>query len=379
VGRVLASVVAVGVLSWSGADLWLGSSTSPMSWLGEVALWPLHVHGVGLAGVGVSLVLAVAGPVLVGGTSIEAAERRAALVGQLRFAATLRDVRTVVVLRRQLAQEQPRSRPWVRLRLRDGSARWAPWRRGVRGIARYPVVRLVRMAVLGALAGAAGVGLWAGTTPLALAVGACLYVAGLDAIEPLAQELDHPDRRDASPVETGVLSLALLGPSVVLMLAVTGVSVGVAAAVAAVTGGGAALAATVGGLAAVPAALAGVGGAALSVVQGAPDPSSALDSLLPPEGAGLRAIGRLVVPPGIAVLAAVPLLGAHHPPPPATAVDVALGLTPLPLVGAVVVGAYVRYRDAMRTWWTSAMQEAGAARRSPAGAGGAGGVGGSGR
>ena len=34
--------------------------------------------------------------------SPEAAERRSSLVGQIRFAATLQDVRTVIVLRRQL-------------------------------------------------------------------------------------------------------------------------------------------------------------------------------------------------------------------------------------------------------------------------------------
>src|SRR5205814_10176308 len=37
---------------------------------------------------------------LVGNVSVEAAERRSTLVGQLRFAATLQDIRTVIVLRR---------------------------------------------------------------------------------------------------------------------------------------------------------------------------------------------------------------------------------------------------------------------------------------
>src|SRR4051794_41361499 len=36
---------------------------------------------------------------------------RTELVGQLRFAVTLQDLRTVLVLRRQLAQERPRARP----------------------------------------------------------------------------------------------------------------------------------------------------------------------------------------------------------------------------------------------------------------------------
>ncbi|HET9690927.1 MAG TPA: hypothetical protein VFP61_07220 [Acidimicrobiales bacterium] len=362
-GRLGGGALAVGLLAWSGADAALGTATAPATWLGQVALWPLRFRATGVAGAAVAVILAMAGVASVAGTSIEAAERRSALVGQLRFAATLRDVRTVVVLRRQLSQEQPRSQPWVRLATRNGPVRWAAWRRSLRGIARYPLVRLVRMAVLGAAAGAAGVGVWAGTTPLVLAVGACLYVAGLDAVEPLAQELDHPDRRDAAPVERGVLCLALLAPSVLLMVAVAAVGAAAAVVVVAATGGDVVLAAEVGAVVALPAAAAGVAGAAVSVLQGAPDPASALDTLLPPEGAGVRAIGRLVVPPGLAVLAALPLLVAHHPPPPATALSAAATATPLPLLGAVAAGTWVRYRDAMRAWWTSAMEEAGAARR----------------
>ena len=52
----------------------------------------------------------------IGNLSIEAARRRAGLVAQLRFAVTLQDMRTVVLLRRQLAQEKPRNRPWIRTR-----------------------------------------------------------------------------------------------------------------------------------------------------------------------------------------------------------------------------------------------------------------------
>ena len=49
-----------------------------------------------------------------GSDVVEAAERRSILVGQLRFAATLQDIRTVIVLRRQLAMELPRLSPWIR-------------------------------------------------------------------------------------------------------------------------------------------------------------------------------------------------------------------------------------------------------------------------
>ena len=43
--------------------------------------------------------------------------------------------------------------------------------------------------------------MWAGTTPLVVLAGLALFVAGLDTVEPLAQEVDHPSRRDASPLD----------------------------------------------------------------------------------------------------------------------------------------------------------------------------------
>jgi hypothetical protein len=387
VGRLPAAALAVLIAGWSAGDAAAGVTTSPATFLGQVAVWPLQFRAQALVGVAVALAAAVAGPALVAGLSIEKAESRASLVGQIRFAATLRDLRTVVVLRRQLSQEQPRQRPWFRLPRsvsvtpgasgsRSGTAgrRHLPvWRRGLHGIARFPGVRFARMALLGAAAGAAGVGAWAGTSPLILVVGACLYVAALDAVEPLAQELDHPDRRESYPVDEATLVLRLLAPSAALMVVVVAIAVAAAAVCAAVTGGGAALAAEIGGVAAVPAALAGLGGATISVVQGAPATFSATDSMLPPEAAGLRALGRVAIPPALAVLAGLPLLAAHHPRPPSGPVTAAASLTPGVLLGALAVGLWIRYRDGVRTWFAAAMQEAGAARRNDATADGPGG------
>ena len=64
------------------------------------------------------------------------------------FAATVRDLRTVMVLRRQLVQEQHRTRPWFRL---PPFPRQTIWRRDLHGILRFPVVRLLRMAALTAV------------------------------------------------------------------------------------------------------------------------------------------------------------------------------------------------------------------------------------
>ncbi len=100
----------------------------------------------------------------VAGVSLEEAERRTSLVGQLRFAVTLQDLRTVLVLRRQLALDLPRSRPWVPLLRAAGQARFPVWQRGWRGVLRWPAARLVR------LAAAAGPG--EGGIPPAVAVAA---------------------------------------------------------------------------------------------------------------------------------------------------------------------------------------------------------------
>ncbi|MFM9132075.1 MAG: DUF6297 family protein, partial [Actinomycetota bacterium] len=52
---------------------------------------------------------------LTGRLRLEALARRSALVSQLKFAVTLQDIRTVVLLRRQLSQEHMREKPWFRV------------------------------------------------------------------------------------------------------------------------------------------------------------------------------------------------------------------------------------------------------------------------
>jgi hypothetical protein len=308
----------------------------------------------------------------VGGASIEAAERRASLVGQIRFAATLRDLRTVVVLRRQLAQEMPRQRPWIRLPRTLPAAgggmasaasaarrRWFPvWRRGWHGILRFPALRLARLAVLGAAAGAALVGVWRGTTPLLLVAALALYVAGLDAVEPLAQELDHPDRRDGYAVEEGVLLLRAVGPSIVVMILVGLVGWGTAVAVST----GSSVAIGVGALMVVPAALCAVAAACISVIQGPPPTFSSTDSMLPPEMAGIRALVRTLVPPLVAVVGVGPLLAARSPAAGQDDTIATAGVLPFVVILLVVVALWVRYRNRVAIWWHDAMQEAAAAR-----------------
>ena len=144
-----------------------------------------------------AIVLVAVGLALLGRTSLEAAERRSRLVGQLRFAATLQDLRTVVVLRRQLAMELPRLRPWVRVPVRGNrpGARCSPAACGAcsggrrRGVARLVLLGGDRRAWRCAARGRA-------RRRSSLLAGLALFVAGLDTVEALAQEVDHPSRRD---------------------------------------------------------------------------------------------------------------------------------------------------------------------------------------
>jgi hypothetical protein len=218
-----ANLLAAGIVSWSLADVYFETTTSPASMLGELAVWPLAgdkesfvlpVVGA-LAAVGVALI----GLRWVGGTSLEATRRRADLTTELRFALTLQDLRTVILLRRQLASELPRRRPWGRL---PSTAPWraAVWRRDWQSFMRWPAVRVARACLLGAVAGLAACGAWQGTTPLVLVAALALLVAGFDAVEPLAQEVDHPTRRDLLPLSPGRLLRHHLFAPTALMLGV---------------------------------------------------------------------------------------------------------------------------------------------------------------
>ena len=146
----------------------------------------------------------------------EAARRRAGLVSELRLAVTRQDLRTVVLLQRRLAQDAARRRPWVPV---PGGDRFPVFRRGLRGLARLPITRVLRVLALCSIAVAAAAGAWRGTTPLIIVTGIALWAAALDVIEPLAQELDHPDRWAGYPVAYGDLLLRhLVAPAMVLLV-----------------------------------------------------------------------------------------------------------------------------------------------------------------
>lgn len=316
-----ATAGAAALLAWSTADLAASRVTSPASLAGRAALWPLGPSGPSVEGVvfGVSASVAVAGALLlaglglrwVGGMSLEAAERRGRLVTHLRFAATFQDLRTVMLLRRQLAAEVPRSRPWISLRPATGSvvsspagrgAGWVVWRRDWRAILRWPVRRFVRLGSLGVLAGLSTAGAWAGTTPLVVVAGAALFVAALDATEGLAQEVDHPDRRDSLPLPASALHLRhLAAPTVLLSLAGLA-GVGAAALVTGSPG----LALEVGLPLVVPTGAAAAGAAAVNALRSPADPAR-----LMADSTGFMMVVRHAWPPALATVAPAVTLLVH--------------------------------------------------------------------
>jgi hypothetical protein len=343
----VATGLGIVVISWAVAD---GVGTvhhSPAAAWGALGLAPDGVVWTGAPAVVASVALVVVGLARIGDSSLEAGERRSSLVGQIRFAATLQDIRTVIVLRRQLAMELPRLRPWVRLPSR-GVGRFPVWSRGWRGVLRWPAARVGRMVLLGAVAGLALRGAWEGTTPLVAVAGIALYIAGLDAVESLAEEVDRPTRSRTLPIDAGRLHVRHLPVAVAVMVAT-----GLVAAVAAVAAGPSLQAAAVAAVCVIPGALGGVAGAVVSVVSTGPDDATL--AIAPPEVAGLGLVIRSAWPLVVAVGGTLPVLAARAAAdagrsPTGAAAGAGVGIA---LAFALIV-AWVRQRDDLRAAWALA-------------------------
>lgn len=351
--RAATTAVWIVLVGWAVGDVTNTLPASPTSFFGAFALWPIGVDWWALPALAVAVAVVVAGWLAMGGLPVEAAERRASLVGQLRFAATVQDLRTVIVLRRQLAQEFPRQRPWLRLRR---SGRHAPvWRRDWHGFLRFPAERLVRLGILAVVAGLALRLTWDGTTPLIVLAGLAFYVAGVEAAEPLAQEVDNGDRTDSLPLAEGDLHLRHLPAAGVAALVVGAVAAGAAATV-----GPPAVAIAACATAAMSGAIAGLAAGVGSVVMGAPEPdTSGTEALMPPEVAGLKVAVRTAWPPALAVVGCLPLLATRVS---VDAGDPAFQPTSSAVIGVLflvtLVVAYVRYRGPLKEWWAQASAEA---------------------
>jgi hypothetical protein len=256
----VASAIGVVLVAWSALDLALGWNSSPATMLGDLATLPLqHGADAALAAVGAALALAAlaAGLLGIGGLRLEAARRRAELVAEMRFSASVQDLRTVILLRRQLASELPRRKPWLRLR---GTARNPIWRRDWQSYLRWPTVRIARVVLIAVAAGGVAVGGFDLTPVLFALPGPLLFVAALDLIEPLAQESDHPTRRLLLPFTTSdLIRRHLWAPTAAMAFVLV-----IATASAAVASGDPGLALGVGAVVFVPLAAALICAAAFS-------------------------------------------------------------------------------------------------------------------
>ena len=319
----------------------------PFDFVGSLSMWWLRVSWRDLIGFAAVVVLIGVAIKLAGDLSLEALARRSSLVSQLKFAVTLQDIRTVMLLRRQLSQEHMRARPWVKV---PRTMRRDPVvGRGFRSFAHFPARRLVRMLLLCLAASVAMVWAWRGTTPGVVVAGLLLFVMGLDAVEPLSQEVDQPDRTDALPVDRGLLMTRHLIVPALTMVPFVPVAVLVAFVM---EPGGSTLAYAA--LFAVPALLGGLAGAAINTVAGAPDPvGGAMQGLaMPPEMSGLTTLLRGAWPPAVSVIACLPVLGLRAGLENGRD---ALGNS-MRGVGAVVivlvlVAGWVRQRDAIHEWF----------------------------
>ncbi len=340
---------ALAVLGWSGLDVGLGRVTSPMGLVGQLALAPMRFRPVSLGVAALVVAAAVFGVLGVGGISLEQAERRATLASQIRFALTLQDLRTVVLLRRQLTQEQSRPRPWIRLGPLSAGRR-VVWRRDLRGLTRWPPVRIGRLVLLGVVAGAALAGAFAGTTPLIVVGALALFLAGLEALEPLAQDIDHPDLPASTPTVPGELRLAHAPVPFAVMVVVALIGWATVVVMAAAGVFSLHLAVTVGAALLLPSALLGLVGAIASVVM---EPPASGGDFLPAEIAGVKVVLRAIWSPALVLVGLIPLLVArsalhrHVAPGPA-----AVSASILPLMVGILGVAWLRFREDVHEYFS---------------------------
>lgn len=359
--RWIATLASTAVVGWQGVvawDTWEADSATtgeglsflgdraplpgPLTAVGSIALWGERQRGIDVIALMFVLALVVAALMLGGRLRLEPLERRGQLVAQLRFAATVQDIRTVMLLRRQLRAETVRARPWFDFgfsrpdqpaleRPTTRPQRSTPaagvdsvfarfvWKRGVVALARLSASRLLRIVGLAATGGACA-SLTVSSSPLLLIplVGAA-FLLGLETIEPLSQEIDRPDLTDTIPRARGwVFANHLVAPAGLLALA--GLVAAIAATLVEPDHASAAFAL------AVPLAWAGAMGGVVATVKDAPDPPSVANVSVTgadrgaespfalPEFAGFKSVGLGALPVAFSAISAVPVLALRFEP-----------------------------------------------------------------
>ena len=354
VPRYLTTAIGTVLLGWQAAVTFGDTNIAgPFDFVGSISRWWLDGPQLqDIAGIAAVALLGTVSVFLAGRLSLEALSRRSALVSQMKFAVTLQDIRTVVLLRRQLSQEHMRVKPWVkvpRILRRDIVVG-----RGFRSIMHFPVRRLIRMKLLTMTASAALVVAWRGTTPAIVVAGLAMFVVGLDAVEPLSQEVDQPDRTDALPVERGLLMTKhLIVPAITMIpFLLSGVVVAYFLEPQAST---IAYAFIIG----VPVVLAGVAGASINAVKGAPDPVGGANAglALPPEMSGMGTLLRAIFPPAIAILGCTPVIITQRTMDTGDSFTLTLRISFAVLMILGLVAGWVRQRDAIGAYFRNIAQQ----------------------
>lgn len=363
-----ATLIAAVVVGWQCAAAWVTWSEptntalrpGPTNLAGSLAFWGIRQRGIDVVAIVVALAAIVLALALGGRLRIEPLARRGKLVSQLRFAATVQDLRTVVMLRRQLRAETLRSRPWFgRVRpplatrtdrsshtARFASTEWMIWRRGLRSLRRLPASRLGRIATLAALGGVCGALTVSSSLLFLLGLLAAVFLVGMESIEPLSQEVDRPDLTDGLPVDRGELyTNHLVAPAV--LLAIAGLIGAGATSVVEPRFAAAALAI------AIPTALLGAVGPVVGTVLDAPTPIGVADtnimgaprnqetSMVPPEFAGFSNAFSTFMPLVLSALGLLPTVAMRADPSAATALRAAVGTT----LALAVLAWWIRRRD----------------------------------
>lgn len=356
---IVSTLIGLAVVGWQAAAI--GTDVPGAGDLhGSLGLWGWRQRGIDVVGLAVTVAIVVVGTTLVARTSLEALARRSSLVAQLRFAVTMQDLRTVILLRRQLSYEHTRRRPWLQL---PGTSRGpAVWRRGWHSLLRLPAGRLVRMVGLTLVAAGCQVAVIHGTSPALFGTLVCCFVLGLEVLEPLSQEVDQPDRTDSFPVARGELMLHHLAAPAVLLVPFTilGAAAGVVIDAIVTDGsrvGGSLLVAV---LLAIAAVYSGAAGATISIVRDAPDPAGGSSEVfMPPEMAGFTTVLRTLVPLIVSAIGAAMALGVQHALVNGTTDPVANALRGA--VAVILVAAatalWVRHRDRLRYVLRAAMDD----------------------
>ena len=342
-------------------------------------------RGIDVIAIVIALAMAGAALLIGGRLRLEPLARRGELVSQLRFAATVQDLRTVVQLRRQLRAEALRTRQWGQRRhpthpiagpvtmsrhltspttstsstkkkvgatSTSGSpdaavARPSPaivWRRGSRSLRRLPLARLVRIALLAAIAGVGGALAYDSSPLFGLLLLAGLFLVGLESLEPLSQEVDRPDLTEGFSIERGWIFAHHLVASAIFLVVVAMIGAGAATLVdPALAAGAFAIA--------IPMAWAGAMGPVVVTVLDAPTPISdttllgtprdSETSFVPPEFAGFSTVFKALLPVLISAVGTLPVFVARFSQD-ATSVSRSLIALALFIAAAVL---WVRRRD----------------------------------